>query len=284
MRPLVKLEFDSIADIAHYASLPLKDEHLYASRWATKEVTGTKNFEQAYKYLTDGWHYGLNTILKQVEPITMAVKKKQVSFDVIGKELDMGRYIEGIPECYINRKSRHEDVIVSMLINVGAVKSINQQQMLNGCLLISAIADALDSAGLQTHIIPYVYSVAKNGKHLLMTFDLKKPDQRLSLLDMSFVLGHPSFLRRIVWAIRERHPVIQQEFGMHYNIGSYFHSRILPKELAGDVLPNDKMHRVYSHALGIANNMSKNQIIQAASDEVDKIIREVREIVSNFSH
>lgn len=198
---------------------------------------GTKNFNEALNLAYNGWKEGLEIIHKNFSKYRdifadllpqQDVRVDQV-FDTYGEDVNIDRFIQGEPENMLTFKPSSELIKITsgnklqrLVIQSVASSDINPESIaLNGSLL-TILVEQYELHGFRTEIINrYTVQKSYGGKILNIDITIKNFDESPDFSKISFVLAHPSMLRRIILAIMEHEPLqTRKEFNIIKN-GNY---------------------------------------------------------------
>jgi len=211
------VRFDSFADYVAAAEAP-NPSHLIGNHFNKgNEWAGYATLAQARDLMSSGWEKGANRVrsisdrVKQAIPdsVLSAFRPEQV-FDVTGELLDVGRFLDGEPECFMDEivPERGDQIdgngIVRITINLWASAGITPQELETRGVFVAALADVLESIGYRAQIDGYVASATDHDvkgklvkRPLVISFPIKRPDEALEIDRVSFVLAHAASLRQI---------------------------------------------------------------------------------------
>lgn len=145
----------------------------------------------------------------------------EVEFDVTGDYIDMGRYMEGIPEVMGtmhngNARNRRANIV----INLSYSGSTDQSIVLHRSERLLRLIDALEAGGVRSMLTAIESS---QTSHLEIV--VKQHDEPLTITDLA-VVTHPEFLRRPVFRIIEHSKTFEWGYG-----SSILFSRALTPEI-----------------------------------------------------
>ena len=183
------------------------------------EFTGTNTFKEAFEYLYTGLHDNIidinkikNTIQDTITTLT-SQNKTRILYDVTGDYLDIGRFVCCDPECFgsiIDSIEPTETVIVRF--NIAVSSGIDKTLIRNRGAMALAIIELLQNMGKyveldifdQTHIgqNPFEETINRNCFHFQISIKINVTNYYSYGL-LTFILTHPSMLRRIIFAISE---------------------------------------------------------------------------------
>lgn len=166
MIPHVEVWHDSIADMVNVP----KD---HKSNWAAADQymavgdTGSwffhPTFEESKADILAGWPDGVKAMQTSLEAMrrllpeaaAMVAERMETVWDVAGDEVDIGRYLEGEPECmgtgqtvFVPAQGR----VVSLVILGGASGSVKAENMAKAAVGAMAIIDAIEAAGMRCEV------------------------------------------------------------------------------------------------------------------------------------
>lgn len=183
------------------------DESLHKSAWEDDErFRGTKDMAEAITIAHDG--YELDTISAKLDGIrSQAGYELKPTFQVSGGVVEMGLYMEGIPECMIDFEQIEAHRFVHLILGVTEAGGIDSNQILNRAAAMCSIVDGLESDNYRIKVSLAVTSEKfAGGSHSIMTFvEVKGYKDIMSVANLAGVL-HTSFFRRILWANDEGKP------------------------------------------------------------------------------
>ena len=214
-------EFDSIETFLKAASRPVAGGifSCYSSARTqsekAKEFTHTDSLEEAMRLAKEGWAGGREQAEKIRAEIVDSVRgsfgERQVAqWDVAGADVDIGRFVVGEPENMIDFASEivpmQSTKIVRMAVNFGASAASTPADLIRRGVIAAVAIDIMESRGIRVEVDAVkIASQYKDGTGGIISarIRLKSAEEPLDLDRMIFVLGHPSFLRRIWFAYLE---------------------------------------------------------------------------------
>lgn len=229
-------EYASLIELADAATANTDLEpRLRASREVTSgKWYGTKTWDEAYNMLVNGWESGFQQMNEIGNVEQIAGKVIDFYYDTNGEELDIGSYIKGEPECFLNEEDEELPIYVDLLVNVGGTSDVDQKAFLKRCLIVASVSEILQRYGYRVSITG-VSRVSASGwqssdSWYEVKFSVKRYEQMLDLYNMAFALGHPSMLRRIIFSVRETElPNVRNIYGF-YDGGGYGSSIDVPNQ------------------------------------------------------
>ena len=209
------LEFDEAISMAESIRRKSSNHYRCASVSGDKYFTGTSSLSEAIKIARRGWEQGIAMIEKYLDEIdtedmfSASINRPEIYRDVQGTVIDVAGFIEGIPEhmaslTFDERPAR----AVKLVVNVSQHAHVRQEDMVQKTASIFLAAEALRRAGYLLDITGVDYRSRSyygysDDDRILYEFPILKPGDYMSSAQLAFMLGHPSFLRRILFAVNE---------------------------------------------------------------------------------
>lgn len=182
---------------------------------------------------------------------------QRVDYDVTGDYIDMGRFMEGIPESWGsmhngNARSRR----VNILVNIGQRWNISQTDITHRGERILRLVDALEAGGVRTQITGMESNECGHTEIII-----KRHDEPLTISDLA-VISHPEFLRRIIFRVNEHSDTWDYGYGSAVEFGYAVENK--PELLRSGT--NDEMN------IFIDGNMSVISSIDETFDQLEKLL------------
>jgi len=226
-------EYDSFIGLVEHAV-----KHADAGNGAShrpdkkKEWSGTAHFDEAVKLATRGWKEGYEAVKQQSEALYGRVTAKMPVQETVFREapdvavLDMGRVMEGAPECWMEQEDtdRYEDKpsnkTVHIVMNCTVSCGVDQKTIFTRGAAAVALAEALELAGRSVKISIVIaigggwMTNTQPGETVELRATVKDYDGRANYDLLAFALAHPAMLRRIGFAELESFPQdVRHRFG-----------------------------------------------------------------------
>ncbi len=167
----------------------------------------TKSFDEALKLFENGWYEDFDKFLAQKKQIDKyfpyIAKKKNYHNYICGSVPNVVNAINNLP---LSMRKIYDDTnqqnIITINYNFGYPWFTTQNQIfINGLLTLSLI-DFLDSLGYRVDL--RFYEITKTGNQILfIDIILKYSGERINLQKFYFAFCNPSFLRRIIFRVKE---------------------------------------------------------------------------------
>jgi len=175
------------------------------------EITQVRDFcsyswRDVFRWFQTGWAEGVKEMSFRTDAIHRAIGEENgysIEYDVTGDYIDVGQFIEGVPECFgqVTTQEMPREEVRIMVATMGHC-GIHQDQFYNKGAAITALIDQLK----RTHFVTLDLVCDASGicgHKLEVTFHIDmKNDYSRDLI--AFCLANSGFLRRIWFAIAER--------------------------------------------------------------------------------
>lgn len=242
---LNKITFNSITEVLNFIDTHEATKN-YENRMASIDgeysFTKTYNFDEAMKLLKHGWESGaqkLNTQLKTVK--TGDGYKTKQFYSVAGYQCSVPRYLQGIPTNMINSKRVvTKNKVVNITKDICYQAKWDADEMIKQGVKFVELVNKIESTGTRCNVFVMFAPQQVTNEQNKVCFRIKVKDssQRMNVKQIAFPLAHPSMLRRILFALMERHEAtkdMQLGYGRPVNIEELkkdFHREYLvPKEI-----------------------------------------------------
>lgn len=171
--------------------------------WSThserRKVTATKDMGEALQLARYGWTEGFG--IAHLFDIPHAERKARTNA-LAGGSVNVGRMLSGNPKHMTKRLPQPKNKRITLFVDVVMWQGILAENAMLRALLIASVIDQLEHQGYTCEIYACSASCSFHDRGAQSNFavKVKAAGERLSLLDISFALGHPSFLRRFKFA------------------------------------------------------------------------------------
>ena len=238
---IMEYEFDSITDFIDYLDTHKVNENIWGRN--PKSETGgydfckTRSLEEAKQFCKFGYHEDfekfveLKSLLEKYIKMSKT-KNKQYNF-YVGYAPDVKAYLEGNPLSMLMRdypKRKHIDIYYNSAI----LGRVSTSQIFNRGAITLSLVEILENMGFSVGLHIFTMSSERDQIHYVK-FNLKKSSERLNIQKLYFPLCSPSFLRRLVFRLREETPDIYKSWVSSY--GSTSDDYMIRKVI--DLKPND---------------------------------------------
>lgn len=178
-----------------------------------------------------------------------------VDYDVTGDYIDMGRYMEGIPESVGtmhmgNARNRRMRIIISLNQSAG----ISHEFIQHRGERVLRLVDALEAGGVRSELTGIESSECNHFE-----VKIKRHDEPLTISDLA-VITHPEFLRRAIFRTIEHSRNYRSGYGSAIGFGQAVTPKIIESESNSEI------------TLFIDGNFRENQRIDDRFDQVEKLL------------
>lgn len=171
--------------------------------WSTSleriKATGTNNMQEALDLARDGWTEGFGLI--EAFDLPHALNKHRLR-SYAGGNVSVGRMLAGNPKHMMRRAPQPKNKRITLFVETMMWMGISAENAMLRALLIAGVIDIAEQQGFSCDIYAVGSSLSWHDRkpQAQICVQLKTAGERLSLLDIMFGLGHPSFLRRFYFA------------------------------------------------------------------------------------
>ena len=188
-----------------------KGRHDDSHKEGNEKWSGTKTFKQAVALAKQGWPEGrerLESLRAELEEtVRKAVEAKASiqNYDVVGDYIDVGRVLEGEPECcgsYLDAEGGHaKSRVVRIVANVSALGHVEQRQIFSLGAAIYAAIDLIESLGNRVELWLGSGSQKHAGQRLNVLVKVKDAAQPFEGDRLAFYLCNAASLRRLFFSV-----------------------------------------------------------------------------------
>jgi hypothetical protein len=147
----------------------------------------------------------------------------EIDFDVVGDDLDMGRFLEGDPLCYSHMvMGNARSVVANLYVSTSAPYWVSKDAFARKVARICRLCDWLETNRVRTRIV--ALEANQMGIMEVVVKDFADP----MYLPNVAVVAHGDFLRRIIFRVNEYSKTWSSGYGTAINLSSDGHSKIAP--------------------------------------------------------
>ena len=239
--------FDSISDAVK--QMGKETTQLFEKECSSKDTSdyfnkfsGTESLEEASKLLEDGWSSGAKTIeqkLNVMKNTMQKVTKIKTTYDVVGHQASVPRYLQGIPTNLVNVKNiPDKQKVVTKNKNISYSSGISVETIMNESVKALAVVYKLEQSGIRVNlnvIVAISYDGTPSNGACIFKVKIKDASERMNVSKMAFAMVNPSMLRRIYFRLAETCPIDcplyhRRRFAMNY--GTPFSDSTLKQTLS----------------------------------------------------
>ena len=189
---------------------------------------------------------------------------KDVTFDVTGDYVDVGRFLEGQPECFgVAYNGNPSNVRVNLLINVSAVSYVTAEALQRKQERVLRLVDWLENQGVRCRVVGYESTHTAHMEIMVKDFH-----ESLDLNDVA-VITHGDFLRRVAFLVSEQSKRWSSGYGSPGDFTRAMKRTFQPDPADGlTVFIEDQSSSVVSHV----------------DEQFDKLRDKMRDVIENNVH
>ncbi len=214
-KQIIHYQFDSILEILDFIEKNKRITSSESSETGDKNFTGTNSFAQAFDMCKNGYFSKnvesfQNIFFKLQEIITKKIQLIKVKHDFVGGFPDVPLYLIGHPLNMINLDIKQKKALPKIIFHFNASissckkKSTIEKKGLVTLLLYEIFKRLNFPVEIHLHEVCSHRDIVLNNSLILL-----KENDMLNISKIYFPLVHPSFLRRIMFALEERIPELK---------------------------------------------------------------------------
>lgn len=170
---------------------------------AGSDWSDTSSYDEALERLVKGYEYDdVKSDIRDYQTVASGTKSRSYQ-DVVGHQVIVPLYLQGIPTNMVNKKPVVDNKIVTMIYECSVPHYVSSQEIKNTTEKFFGKIVELESKGYRTNVWVIENNPDVGGKWGF-ALKLKTDRETLSFKKMMFPLISPSFLRRIGFRIKER--------------------------------------------------------------------------------
>lgn len=233
---IMEYEFDSITEFLEYINITPINSEVWDSRDLKSETVKydwckTRSLDEAKKLCKYGYHEDFEKLTELKITLEKYIKMSRKNYKqhnfYVGYAPDVKAYLEGNPLSMFYKqipKRKHLDIYYNSAI-LGGVSS---DKIYNRGAITLNLVEILENMGFSVGLKFFTMSECNSQIHYAK-FNLKRDDEKLNVQKLYFPLCHPSFLRRLVFRLREETPDITKPWtnGYGYTCNDYTIREIL---------------------------------------------------------
>lgn len=208
-------KFNSLAELAAFVDGNAPNGY-YANRRRLSSVEtesprrrnkfyGTESYAAANDMMLHGWREGAERINAYMTQAPAAVSDRPRNYNaVVGFAPNVPNYIAGVPLNMINcKRVRVPARVVDIIYNCAVSHSVSPQAIEAAAAKLFNVIAGLERGGVRVNLWVMEVSYGAPEYHAAAV-KIKTASQPFNLLKMVYPIVHPSFLRRHMFAVKER--------------------------------------------------------------------------------
>lgn len=167
------------------------------------KFSGTEDMQQALSLATDGWQQGVENAAAVLEMLTAGhAKQRRPRHTLAGGHVNVGRMLAGNPVHMRRRVKQDGREVKTLFVDSGSRSTIPADLLIARAAIVAALADMLENNGYSCEIVAVNCPTARD--HTTHAYQIatrvKAAGEKFNIEDVVFALGHPSYLRRVIFA------------------------------------------------------------------------------------
>ena len=223
-------DFYSVSDMRDYiATMPLGRHYEERSHETSRErtkFTGTASYAAAERLLD----YGCPDIAEKLAKTVCKAQKIELKNSFVRQQAGfvpvVASWLCGDPQSMLAAKrQRRQARVIDAYVCCSYNCSVSADAIIKAQSRALSMVRGLEESGLRVNLWVF-FAVAGSGREFAFYLRLKKAEEKLNILKLSYPLCHPSFLRRHFFALLERTAAADTECLSH-NYGRPLHDETL---------------------------------------------------------
>ena len=174
-----------------------------ASQTGSKKFTGTANFEESLKIAREGKDLGkIDVDLKTLRGMT-EVPQMTTEYDVRGAEVNIGMFLEGVPECMVDYQIADETRYTTLAVDLSESSRVEASVFVNKAVAIGSLVERLELNNTRVRVIVYMDIEIGYGDRLTIGVTIKDHQNNIGIAQVMGCL-HPGFFRRLIFTWMEK--------------------------------------------------------------------------------
>jgi hypothetical protein len=169
------------------------------------EWNGGITYDEALHRAEFGWRDAPPLQSITLPNVQRLMESPQDYYDVSGEILDIGAMLAGAPEHWIATEYVNTpDRIIKLSIEIGGAQTVRASDMASRGQAIVALISSLELASYSVELVLVrALRVPDTGAHYRVLIPIKFAGQALDIPRLQFIIGHPSFYRRLLFGLAE---------------------------------------------------------------------------------
>lgn len=278
--------FDSITEYVDYLiNTPIKRDIFKKpeSIFGDYSFCKTNNFEEAIELIKYGYHKDFDKFIELKMDLEKYIKysnkiNRQYNY-YAGYVPDVKAYLEGNPLSMLN-KSNNIKKKVDIYFNSAVRSNISSDAIFNRGAIVLTLIQVLESRGIDVDF--HLFTMSEKGNEIhFADFIFKKFGERANPKKLFFPLCHPSWMRRLIFRLREVTPDISSSWCEGYGYACKLDTikKIIDLDSSDIVIPTIQELNIKGEDIIDDANSLFNYINSLGNDDVQlKKVEKIRRI------
>ena len=217
------IEYDSLKEFYDYlVNTPFNEAFCWAKHSSVENdeyFTKTKNFEEAVDLFKNGWSDMASKLvqkLKVIESKTEPTMKPRSKLDVCGYQAVVPLYLQGVPNCMVNKKMVPvKQKVITLNKSIDYHGGVSADKIIDESIKAMQIVKKLEAQGYRCNLNIVLGTSAgwgKDAKQFIIKVRIKSANEKMNISKLAFPLVHPSMLRRLFFRFIEVYPNVTKNF------------------------------------------------------------------------
>lgn len=239
------IEFDSLSEYYKYiCETPINESFRWARHGSvegTERFTGTKSFDEAVDLFKNGWTSMAQLMTQKMnldKNIIQNTTKSKMIYDVQGFQCSVPRYLQGLPDSMINKKSfPSKQKVLTLNKNICYSSDTRKETIIEESIKALQIVKKLEAEGYRINLNLVCGQMEDSygyGMNFAVKIRIKNANERLNVSKLAFPLVNPSMLRRLQFRFTEVHPTVAKSFISGY--GAVAHDDVIKSIIGKEYL------------------------------------------------
>jgi hypothetical protein len=206
--------FNSFGEMYNYAK---DNDSPQSSNGNSEQWAGTKSLAKACDLARNGWTEIRPEVDELLNDLTERLADKLDSlykpqYDFGGAYVDMGRFVEGDPECMVTFQAVPEGAmgrVIKIAVSGTASAYIDAEDIKKRGVAIISLVDTINKLGFGVELW-WDSTIEHTGRHCTAV-KLHDSADTLDINSVMFALAHPSMLRRLTFSVQEQSSNAKQQ-------------------------------------------------------------------------
>lgn len=191
-----------------------------------KKFTHTESYEEAVDLLRYGWPDGKRAVKLALKKLSQIAQQEidlrdhdSIKADMVGFAPHIANYIAGVPDSMMAQEPEEKPTI-HIQYHCGVSFGIQGAVIRRRGAVAIALVQAIQAAGYTVELVITSGSSGNRNKSLYILYPVVQAGSIINIDKTCFMLCHPSYLRRFMFAIMERCGFLKDDYGRVFDYGS----------------------------------------------------------------
>lgn len=217
------IEYDSLQEFYNYLmKTPFNEAFCWAKHSSVEGneyFTKTKSFNEAVDLFKHGWSDMAGKLvqkLKIIESKTEPTMKPRNKLDVCGYQAIVPLYLQGVPNCMVNKKMVPvKQKVITLNKSIDYHGGVSADKIIDESIKAMQIIKKLEAQGYRCNLNIVLGSTGgwgEDAKQFIIKVRIKSANEKMNISKLAFPLVHPSMLRRLFFRFIEVYPNVTKNF------------------------------------------------------------------------